>query len=263
MDASDFLLSPKLRVTLSLSSWPRVLESWATSSLCTLIFSPRGTCIAPPLFHTLPSDPSPLPGLPIHVPSDPVSSQAPSLSPLPANALTPPNSCQTSLFSSSHVYYLLSLSLPFPALSPHQIHAPCSRSNESSPLTHTTREFPNSLSLASTPPPPPSYIEQKFFLLSHQSAQGPIQGPFLELMTFGLYGGGGGSRSVVSDSCDPVDCSLPGSSVHGILQARILEWVAFPSPGDLPDPGIEPKSPSLQADALPPEPPGKHFLRRF
>ena len=32
----------------------------------------------------------------------------------------------------------------------------------------------------------------------------------------------------------PMDCSLPGSSVHGILQARILEWVAFLSPGDLP-----------------------------
>ena len=28
--------------------------------------------------------------------------------------------------------------------------------------------------------------------------------------------------------CDPMDCSSPGSSVHGILQARILEWVAFP-----------------------------------
>ena len=40
---------------------------------------------------------------------------------------------------------------------------------------------------------------------------------------------------------------LPGSSVHGISQARILEWVAFPSSGDLPDPGTEPKSPALQA----------------
>ena len=30
--------------------------------------------------------------------------------------------------------------------------------------------------------------------------------------------------------CDPMDCSLPGSSVHGIFQARILQWVAFPSP---------------------------------
>ena len=35
------------------------------------------------------------------------------------------------------------------------------------------------------------------------------------------------SRSVMSGSCDPIDCSLPGSSVHGILQARILEWVAI------------------------------------
>ena len=39
--------------------------------------------------------------------------------------------------------------------------------------------------------------------------------------------------------CDPMDCSPPGSSVHGILQARILEWVAvpfsIPSPGDLPN----------------------------
>ena len=39
--------------------------------------------------------------------------------------------------------------------------------------------------------------------------------------------------------CDPMDCSPPGSSVHRILQARILEWVAVPSPGGLPNPGIE------------------------
>ena len=43
--------------------------------------------------------------------------------------------------------------------------------------------------------------------------------------------------------CDPMGCSLPGSSVHEILSARILEWVAMPSPpGDLPDPGIKPMS---------------------
>ena len=35
------------------------------------------------------------------------------------------------------------------------------------------------------------------------------------------------SCQVVSDSCDPMDCSLPGSSANGILQARILEWVAI------------------------------------
>ena len=36
--------------------------------------------------------------------------------------------------------------------------------------------------------------------------------------------------------CDPMDCSPPGSSVHGTSQVRILEWVTFPPPGDLPDP---------------------------
>ena len=56
--------------------------------------------------------------------------------------------------------------------------------------------------------------------------------------------------------CDPMDCSPPGSSVPGISQARKLEWVAIPSPGDLPGPGIEPGSPALQADSLPSEPPG-------
>ena len=55
--------------------------------------------------------------------------------------------------------------------------------------------------------------------------------------------------------CDPMDCSLPGSSVHGILQARIVEQVRlpFPSPGYLPDPGIKtasPASPILQVDSL-------------
>ena len=50
--------------------------------------------------------------------------------------------------------------------------------------------------------------------------------------------------------CDPVDYSPPGSSIHGILQARVLEWVAISFSRDLPDPGIEPRSPTLQADAL-------------
>ena len=54
--------------------------------------------------------------------------------------------------------------------------------------------------------------------------------------------------------CDLMDCSLLGSSVHGILQARILEWVAIPSPGDLPNPGMETRSPALQANSLLSEP---------
>ena len=42
--------------------------------------------------------------------------------------------------------------------------------------------------------------------------------------------------------CHPMDCRPPGSSVHGILQARILEWVTFPAPEDLPNQGIKPLS---------------------
>ena len=48
--------------------------------------------------------------------------------------------------------------------------------------------------------------------------------------------------------CDPQDCSPPDSSVHGISQARILEWVVIPPPGDLPNPGI--KSESLMFPTL-------------
>ena len=65
----------------------------------------------------------------------------------------------------------------------------------------------------------------------------------------------------VAQSCltllRPHDCSLPGSSVHRILQARILEWLSLPSPEDLPNAGIKPGSPSLQVDSLPSEPPEK------
>ena len=46
--------------------------------------------------------------------------------------------------------------------------------------------------------------------------------------------------------CDPMD-----NTVHGILQARILEWVAVPFSGDLPNSETEPRSPTLQADSLP------------
>ena len=54
-----------------------------------------------------------------------------------------------------------------------------------------------------------------------------------------------------------MDYSLPGSTVHGIFQARVLEWVAISFSRDLPDPGMEPWSPTLQADSLLSEPPGK------
>ena len=59
--------------------------------------------------------------------------------------------------------------------------------------------------------------------------------------------------------CDPKDYSLPGSSVHVIFQARVLEWVAIPFSrvSIPPDPGIEPRSPILKEDSLLSEPPGK------
>ena len=60
-----------------------------------------------------------------------------------------------------------------------------------------------------------------------------------------------------------MDYNPPGSSVHGILQARILEWVAIPSPGDLPNPGIEPQSLALQADSIPCEPPEKLVFQKY
>ena len=47
--------------------------------------------------------------------------------------------------------------------------------------------------------------------------------------------------------CDPVDCSPPGSSVHGISQARILDGLPCPPPGDLPSPETEPTTPAPSA----------------
>ena len=58
-----------------------------------------------------------------------------------------------------------------------------------------------------------------------------------------------------STLCDSMDCSLPGSSVHGVLQAKILEWLPGLPPGDLPDPAI--KLESLRSPALA----GKFFTR--
>ena len=58
-----------------------------------------------------------------------------------------------------------------------------------------------------------------------------------------------------------MDCSPPGSSVHGISQARISEWVTTSFSGDLPDPRTEPRSPALQADSLPRSHLGNLFIQ--
>ena len=60
----------------------------------------------------------------------------------------------------------------------------------------------------------------------------------------------------IFQSC-PTLCNPMNYTVHGILQARILEWIAFPFSRALPNPGIKPRSLALQADSLPAEPQGK------
>ena len=59
---------------------------------------------------------------------------------------------------------------------------------------------------------------------------------------------------------DPMNCSLPGPSVHGIFQARILDWVAISFSKDLLDPGIQPASPAWQVDSYPLSHQGNPYL---
>ena len=59
-----------------------------------------------------------------------------------------------------------------------------------------------------------------------------------------------------------MDCSPPGCSVHGILPATYWSGLPFPSPGALPDSGIERGFPALQADSLPSEPLGKSKVKK-
>ena len=65
------------------------------------------------------------------------------------------------------------------------------------------------------------------------------------------------AAQLYSTLCDPMYCSLLGSSVHGILQARILEGAAVPFSRGFSQPGPEPISPTLLADSSLSEPPGK------
>ena len=65
------------------------------------------------------------------------------------------------------------------------------------------------------------------------------------------------SHSVMSNSCNPMDCSPPGSSVHRISQATILEWVAISFSRGSSNPRIKPASPTLAGGFFTTEPPGK------
>ena len=67
------------------------------------------------------------------------------------------------------------------------------------------------------------------------------------------------SSSVVSDSATPWTVAHQAPLFMGFSRQEYWSGLPFPSPGDLPDPGIEPRSPALQADALPSEPQGNHL----
>ena len=68
------------------------------------------------------------------------------------------------------------------------------------------------------------------------------------------------SCSVMSDSAIPWNVIHQGPLSMGFSRQEYRSRLPFPSPGDLPNPGIEPGSPALQADALPSEPPGKPIV---
>ena len=68
------------------------------------------------------------------------------------------------------------------------------------------------------------------------------------------------ARSVCPPLCNPMDCSPPGFSVHGFSRQEYWSGLPLPSPGDLPNPGIKPESPTLTGGFFTTEPPGKsHF----
>ena len=70
-----------------------------------------------------------------------------------------------------------------------------------------------------------------------------------------------GAKVLVAESCltlcDPMDCSLQAPLSMGFSRLEYWSGLPFPPPGYLPNPGIKPGSPALQADPLLPEPPGK------
>ena len=72
----------------------------------------------------------------------------------------------------------------------------------------------------------------------------------------------GVSRSIVSDSYDCKDCRSPGSSVHGVLQDRILEWVAVPFSRGSSQLRDQTQVSCIPGDSLPAKPPRKLYLRK-
>ena len=80
---------------------------------------------------------------------------------------------------------------------------------------------------------------------------------FTEFLIFSFFKKESEVTQLCPTLCNPMDCSLPGSSVHGIFQARILEWVAISFFRASSQPRDQTQSPTLWADALPSETQGK------
>ena len=99
------------------------------------------------------------------------------------------------------------------------------------------------------------------FYLAFLYAPFYASGTFNIMNTLTVYGGGGG---LVAKLCQTlvtpwtVACQAPPSM--GFSRQEYWSGLPFPSPGDLPNPGVEPRSPALQADALTSEPPGNPFI---
>ena len=95
-----------------------------------------------------------------------------------------------------------------------------------------------------------------------------VQVPITQSDTTGINNGGAHSKvkvlvTVLSNLCNPMDCSPQGSSVHGIIQASVLEWVAIPfSRGSFP-PRNQTQVSCITADFLLSEPPGKPIYSKL
>ena len=73
----------------------------------------------------------------------------------------------------------------------------------------------------------PYSLQGKCRVLTTDHQENPLTVYLKDQIKFYLASFGGGLVTVMSDSCNPMGCSPPGSSVHGVLHARILEWVAI------------------------------------
>ena len=94
------------------------------------------------------------------------------------------------------------------------------------------------------------------FFFPTLSEHRPFRFSFLSQGPFGFSSESEAAQSCPT-LCNPVGCSLPAPPSIGFSRQEYWSGLPFPSPGDLPDPGIKPRSPALQADNLTSEPPGK------